>query len=174
MKTRIYEHPLIAFFVLSYAIMYGFMFGYIILQPRQPLQAWSLVWALGIFSPTISGLIISWIIGGWAEVKRLLSGFTRWKVSFWWYFAAAFLLLGPMLIALVYIALGHPAIGLRPGMTISSLLGIVLFQLFSGPSQKKPAGAVLPCRACRPGTMPWFPASSWESSGRSGTCHCFS
>ena len=133
MKTWISKHPLIAFFVLSYAIMYGVMFGYIILQTGQPLQAWSLVWALGIFSPTISGLIISWIIGGLAEVKRLLSGFTRWKVSFWWYFAAAFLLLGPMLIALVYIALGHPAIGLRPGVTISSLLGIVLFQIFSGP-----------------------------------------
>lgn len=132
-KNWIIRHQLISFFVLSYAIMFGVMFGYILLQPGKPLQPWSLVWAFGIFSPSISSLIISWIIGGWVEVKRLLAGFTRWKVGFWWYFAAAFLLLGPMVIALIYIALGHPATGLAPGLTTSSLLGIILFQFFSGP-----------------------------------------
>jgi membrane protease YdiL (CAAX protease family) len=127
------KHQLITYFVLAYAIMFGVMFGYIFLQPGQPLQPWSLVWALGIFSPTISALIVSWIIGGWDEVKRLLSGLARWKAGFWWYFAAAFLLLGPLAIALIYIALGHPAAGLRPGLTASSLPGIIVFQLFSGP-----------------------------------------
>jgi uncharacterized protein len=133
MKNWIRNHPLISYFVLAYAIMYGFMFGYIFLQPGQPLRAWSLVWAVGIFSPTISGLIVSWIIGGWIEVKRLLSGFTRWKVGFGWYFAAVFLILGPYVIALVYIMLGHTPAGLQPGVTISGLLGIILFQFFSGP-----------------------------------------
>ncbi len=133
MKPWICKHPLISYFVLSYLIMYTTFFGYIFLQPGKPLQPWSLVWAVGIFSPTISGLIVSWIIGGWGEMRRLLAGFTRWKVGFWWYFAAIFLLFGPLVIALVYIALGNPAIGLRPGVTLASLMGIVLFQLFSGP-----------------------------------------
>jgi membrane protease YdiL (CAAX protease family) len=133
MKTWICKHQLISFFVLSYAIMYGFYFGYILLQPGQPLQPWSLVWAIGIFSPTISSLIVSWITGGWSEIKRLLAGFTRWKAGFWWYFAAVFLLLGPLVIALVYIVLGHPSAGLRPGVTILSLPGIIIFQFFSGP-----------------------------------------
>ena len=137
MKTPIFDwvkkHQLVSFFVLSYAIMFGVMFGYIWLQPGQPLRAWSLVWAFGIFSPTISALTISWIIGGSTEVKRLLAGFTRWKVGLQWYLAAAFLLLGPLAIALIYIALGHPAAGLEPGVTIPSLLGIVVFQFFSGP-----------------------------------------
>ena len=61
-------------------------------------MAWNFGWA---FSPTISGLVVSGIIGGWSEVKRLLSGLTRWKVMLRWYFAAAFLLLGPLVIALV-------------------------------------------------------------------------
>ena len=127
------KHQLISFFVLSYIIMYGVMFGYIFLNPGQPLQPWSLVWAVGIFSPTISAVFLSWVIGGAAEVKRLLSGFTRWKVGFGWYFAALFLLLGPLVIALVYIALGHPPVGLQPGVTVTAFLGIILFQFFSGP-----------------------------------------
>lgn len=132
-QAWIKKHQLITFFVLAYAIMFGIMFGYIFLQPGKPLQPWSLVWALGIFSPTISGLVVSGIIGGWSEVKRLLAGLTRWKVGLRWYFWALFLLLGPLVIALVYIALGHPAAGLKPGVTNSSLLGIIVFQLFSGP-----------------------------------------
>jgi uncharacterized protein len=127
------KHQLVSYFVLTYAIMYGVMFGYIYLRPGQPLQAWSLVWAAGIFSPTISAVFLSWVIGGAAEVKRLLSGFTRWKVGFGWYFAAVFLLLGPFVIALGYIALGHPPVGIRPGVTVTSVLGIIIFQLFSGP-----------------------------------------
>ncbi len=133
MKTWIRKHQLISFFVLSYAIMYGIMFGYIFLQPGQPLKPWSWVWALGIFSPSISAVALSWVIGGAAEVKRLLAGFTCWKVGFRWYFAALFLILGPFVIALVYIALGHPAAGLTPGVSIASLTGIILFQFFSGP-----------------------------------------
>jgi membrane protease YdiL (CAAX protease family) len=132
-KDWLRKHQLISFFVLTYAIMYSVMFGFIFLRPGQPLQPWSLVWAIGIFSPTISAVFLSWIIGGVTEVKRLLSGFTRWKVGFGWYFAALFLLLGPLVIALLYIGLGHPPIGLQPGLTLFSLLGITLFQFFSGP-----------------------------------------
>ncbi len=45
MKNWISRHQLVSFFVLTYAIMYAVMFGYIFLQPGQPLQRWSLVWA---------------------------------------------------------------------------------------------------------------------------------
>jgi hypothetical protein len=40
-----------------------------------------LVWFLNVFSPTIGAIFVAWIIGGWAEVKQLLAGFTRWKVN---------------------------------------------------------------------------------------------
>ena len=71
--------------------MFVVIFLYIFFNPGQPLREWSLVWFLSIFSPSFSALIVAWIIGGITEVKRLLSGFTRWKVAFRWYFAAAFL-----------------------------------------------------------------------------------
>ena len=133
MKKWIQKYQLLSFFALSYAIMFGVTFGYIYRNPSQPVQQWSLVWFFSIFSPSISALIISGIIGGIPEIKRLLTGFTRWKVGWRWYFWAAFLILGPLAITMIYKALGNPSAGIRPGETILSMLGIIVFQLFSGP-----------------------------------------
>jgi CAAX protease family protein len=133
MKNLISKHQLISFFVLTYLIAYLAGFGYFYLRPGQPLLPGSLPWFLFIFSPTLSALLLAGIIGGFAEVKRVLSGFTRWRVGFGWYFAAAFLLLGPLAVALIYIAMGNPPAGLTPGVSISALLGITFFQFISGP-----------------------------------------
>ena len=133
MKAWIKKHSLVSFFVLTYAIAFGVTFGYIALNPGQPSQRWSLDWFLNAFSPTISALILSWIIGGSSEVKRLLSGFTRWKVGLGWYVAAAFLVIGPLAFTVIYRALGNPAPGLAPGLTLSAILGQFIFTFFSGP-----------------------------------------
>jgi len=133
MKAWIQKHQLISFFGLTYAIAFGVTFAYIALRPGQPSAKWSLDWFLNAFSPTLSAVILSWVIGGGAAVRRLLSGFSRWKVGLGWYLAAAFLFLGPLAFALVYRALGNPAPGLQPGWTLPLILGQLVFQLFSGP-----------------------------------------
>lgn len=133
MKVWIQKHQLLSFFTLSYALAFGATFTYIYLRLGQISQGWSLQWFLNAFSPTISALIISWIIGRKIEIKRLLSGFTRWNVGWFWYFAAAFLFLGPLAFALIYGALGHPISGIKPGMTMSVILGQLVFTVFSGP-----------------------------------------
>ncbi len=133
MRNWIRNHSLITFFVLTYAITYAVDFSYMLLQPGQPLQPWSAVWFFQSFSPTISALLISFVIGGKKAVMSLLAGYIRWKVGLRWYFAAAFLFLGPLVIALVYGLLGNPVVGLLPGVTIQSLLGSVFFVVFSGP-----------------------------------------
>jgi hypothetical protein len=127
------KHQLIAFFVLTFLIVFGVTFGYIYLNPSQPMGRWSLVWFFSIFSPSLSALIIAGIIGGLTEIKRLLAGFTRWNVGFRWYFWAAFLILGPLAITLIYKALGNTGPGLTPGETIPTMLGTIVFQFFSGP-----------------------------------------
>ncbi len=81
----------------------------------------------------MSALAIAGVIGGVPEIKRLLSGFTRWKIGWRWYLAISVLLLGPLLIAAVYIALGNPPSGLAPGMTVWGLLGALAYTLTSGP-----------------------------------------
>lgn len=132
MKAWIQKHRLISFFTLTYTIAFGTTFTYIYIQPGQPIRPWSLDWFLNAFSPTISALIISWIIGGKTAIIHLLSGFTRWKVGLRWYFAAAYLVLGPLAFALVYIALGNPITGIKPGVTASMIIGQLVFTLFSG------------------------------------------
>jgi membrane protease YdiL (CAAX protease family) len=133
MKALIQKHPLISFFVLTYAIAFGVTFAYIALFPGQPSKTWSLNWFLNAFSPTISAILLVYVIGGTAKVKNLLSGFTRWNVGLRWYLAATFLFWGPLAFALIYGALGNPAPGLKPGLTVTAILGQVLFTLFSGP-----------------------------------------
>lgn len=133
MINWIKSHALLAFFSLTYAIAFGVTFLFIYLNPGEGNQPWSLAWALNAFSPTISAVLLSWLIGGWSEVKRLLSGFTRWRVGWFWYGAAAFLFLGPLLFAVIYALLGFEAPGLQSGVTAAGLIGQLVFTLFSGP-----------------------------------------
>ena len=137
MQRWVRNHPLISFFVVAYVLAFGAIFGYIVLQPGQPLERWAPAWFVFAFSPTVSALVVSWVMGGLAEVKRLLAGFTRWKVGLRWYLAAGYVFLGPLAIALVYGALGNPVAGLQPGMTLPLLLGQVFFQFFSGPASEE-------------------------------------
>lgn len=133
MTNWVRKHQLLAFFGLSYAIIFATIFTFLGLQPGQPMRNWSLVWFLSAFSPSFAALIVSGMLGGSAEIRRLLSGFARWRVGWRWYLAAGFLFLGPLAVGLVYIALGNPVAGLKPGTTLAAVLAQVLFTLFSGP-----------------------------------------
>ncbi|NUM46565.1 MAG: CPBP family intramembrane metalloprotease [Anaerolineales bacterium] len=132
MKTWIRQHQLISFFALTYAIMYGVLFTVAFIEPSW-FQPWSLAWLLSLFSPIWAALILSSVIGGWDEVKRLLSGYLRWKVGLRWYLATLFLFLGPLAIGLIYVALGNPYPGLNPELTLLGVAGQLFFNVFSGP-----------------------------------------
>jgi uncharacterized protein len=117
------------FFVLTYAIVIAGMLvsGY---WPKIPI---SLVRGVQILSPTISGLILTFAIGGTDGVKSILLRFLKWKVSPLWYIAASALLWIPLLFGLVYTVLGFPAPGLAAGLTPLFLIGQIAFTLYSGP-----------------------------------------
>ena len=133
MRSWIRKYQLLTYFVLAYAIGFGAAFGFIYLNPGQRWENWSLPWFLFAFSPTISAVLVAWAVDGITGVKQLIAGFARWKVGVFWYLAAAYLFLGPLVIALIYGALGNPVAGLQPEVTIPILLGQIFFQLFSGP-----------------------------------------
>jgi CAAX protease family protein len=128
-RRWIREHQLLAFFGVTYLLMFGITFAYVYGLPAP----YPVVWFLGIFSPTIAGLLISMLSGGRPAVKAMLVGFTRWRVGLRWYLAALSLVLVPLGIALVYIALGNAPRGLLPGVTAWALVGQFVFTLFSGP-----------------------------------------
>lgn len=144
-------HQLIAFFGIAYALMFGVTFSYVWGVPL-PYQ---LVWFLGIFSPTISATTIAYLTGGVQGVRRLLAGFTRWKVGVRWYLAALFLVAFPLAVALAYVLLGNPVKGLAPGVTVWALGGQFVFTLFSGPLSEEAGwrGFALPRLQARHGAL---------------------
>lgn len=124
------RYPLWSFFILTYALNLAVTVTqlYILKIPQtKPIAI------LQVLTPTISAVILSAVMGGWKEVLHLLSGFTRWRVSWVWYLAAFMMTGFPLLIAIVYVLLGNPIRGMNPDATIWSLLGLLGFTFLSGP-----------------------------------------
>lgn len=128
-NSFLFKHQLSAYFFLAYAINFIFTFTslYLISIP------YPVLWFFQIFSPTISAVVISGLIGGLVEIKKLFSGFSRWKVGLIWYMAAFSLTLFPLLVSFIYAVLGNPIPGIAPGTPIMFLLSNLVFTLFSGP-----------------------------------------
>ena len=121
--------PLATYFVLAYGICAAAFFSTYFV----PLQPFSPVWIIGVSGPAIAGVIMAAVVGGWPEVKHLLSGYTRWRFNWKWYLAAASLGLLPLVVALVYIALGNPPSGLKPGVMLWTYPILLLQTLIAGP-----------------------------------------
>ena len=125
----IQRYPLWSFFILTYGINFAttFFHLYVYKLPR------FLVDGVGMFSPTISALVIAAVIGGAGEPRKLLAGFTRWNVGWRWYLAAFSLLGLPLLFAIIYILLGNSVPGPQAGLTPLFVLGALGANLLRGP-----------------------------------------
>ncbi|TKJ22139.1 MAG: hypothetical protein CEE43_07940 [Promethearchaeota archaeon Loki_b32] len=124
------KHSLAFFFILSYLIMIISVIIRILIPIAMPT---ALFWILTIFSPTISAIFVSGVIGGWTEIKKLLCGFLRWKVGIKWYLAGFLLMLGPLIFAGFYVLFGGYYPGPAIGLTTPILLSNLIFTLLSGP-----------------------------------------
>jgi len=123
------KNALIIFFVLSYLIM---IISVVIIYFGTIVSMDILFFYISVWSPTISAIIIAGIIGGWSEIKRLLSGFLKWKVGGFWYLAGFFLMIGPLVFALFYLLLGGEAPG-NPGLTWGLIFITLINTLINGP-----------------------------------------
>jgi membrane protease YdiL (CAAX protease family) len=75
-------------------------------------------------------LIVAWIIGGMPEINTTLR-VSHWKAGTWYFGGLSHS--RSVGVALIYNALGNPGPGIGPGETTGSLLGTIIFSLFSGP-----------------------------------------
>ncbi|MFX0002424.1 MAG: CPBP family intramembrane glutamic endopeptidase [Promethearchaeota archaeon] len=105
-----------------------------------------ILWILTAWSPTISAIIVSGFIGGWSEIKKLLGGFLKWKVSIKWYLAGFLLMIAPLVFAGFYLLFGGQAPGPTPGLSFPLILAYLFFTLLSGPLSEEAGwrGFVLP------------------------------
>src|SRR5918993_1347372 len=92
--SAVKRHPIITFFVLTYAIAWGFVpFG-----------------SFGAFAPLIAALIVIPMSQGVAGLKELGLRMIRWRVRWYWYAAAIGLPVAVLLVAVgLNVALGAGA-----------------------------------------------------------------
>ena len=122
------KYSLTVFFVLTYLIM----ITTVVLRLFCDLS-FIVYWFLSVWNPTISAIVVSWLIGGWKEVKNLLKGFLKWKVGFKWYLAGFLLMIVPLIFAGIYLLLGGTAPGAVLGLNFPLFLFYLLTTLLSGP-----------------------------------------
>jgi len=132
--SAIRRHPLITFFVLTYALTWGFL-------------------PLGIFGatgPLIAALIVIPITHGWAGLRELGSRMIRWRVGLRWYAVAIGLPLAVLLITVALnVALGAGAPSLGGVGSLSTVLLVFAVRLvdpLDGPMGEEPGwrGFALP------------------------------
>jgi membrane protease YdiL (CAAX protease family) len=143
---RLRRHPVAAFFVLAYAINIAACgIGWLV-HAAVPGTSVVPAWIVGVFSPTVAGLTMAWVVGRGPGVRRLLAALTRWRFPVRWFLLGMSFTLLPLAIAVGYTALGNPVEGLEPGLTLPVALGALAYTLVVGPISEEPGwrGFALP------------------------------
>src|ERR671910_2986923 len=96
------RHPIITFFVLTYAIAWGCI----------PF------WTFQAGSPFIAALIVIPIAYGWSGLRELGSRMIRWRVRWYWYALAIGL---PLAVHLAIVGINVAAGAGVPSLTFTSL-----------------------------------------------------
>jgi len=135
-KERLFRrYPLVSFFVLSYLF---FLVAILIIGAVVSLTAVSalimgFLIAFAAWTPNAAAIVVTGVTEGKAGVKRLFAGWSRWRVSGWWYLFG----LAPIGIALITAAL-YSLLGRADArqttteLTTSALVLMLLFHTIQG------------------------------------------
>jgi membrane protease YdiL (CAAX protease family) len=128
------RRPLPAFSVLSILLFLPlFVAAGIAFTLDAPAWLQYLTQALSSWSPNLAAVIVTGAIGGSTGVRKLLSGFLRWRVRPIWYLVAIAvpIALGYAVAGIYYLLAGRPA-DVFASFTVTTFLGTVLNHLFRG------------------------------------------
>jgi membrane protease YdiL (CAAX protease family) len=134
--SAVRQHPLITFFVLAYAISWGFL----------PIEAVRFMAG----GPLIAAVIVILLTQGLSGLRELGFRMIRWRVRWYWYAVAIGLPLGVVLItAALNVALGAGAPSLAQFSSVSTILLVFAVRLVNpgdGPMGEEPGwrGFALP------------------------------
>ena len=112
------RHPIITFFVLTYAISWGFL----------PIEA------VGFMpgGPLLAALIVIPITQGWAGLRELGSRMIRWRVRWYWYVVAIALPLAVVLLTVgLNVALGASTPSLVQFGSVTTVLMVFAVRLLN-------------------------------------------
>jgi membrane protease YdiL (CAAX protease family) len=140
-KAFIKNHPVLAYFVLTFAISWG---GVLILgapygmptASQQFEKVWPIVFIPYFLGPSTAGLLLTALVHGRAGFRELLSRMLKWRVSVRWYAVA--LLTAPLLVTPTLLALSLTSPAYLPAIVTTAnkvtliLSGIAIGLFFGG------------------------------------------
>ena len=107
--SAVRRHPIVTFFVLSYAISWGAL----------PIESVRFLPS----GPLLAALVVIPLTQGWSGMRELGSRMIRWRVRWYWYVAALGL---PLAVHLTYAVINVAAGAGMPSLTFTSLITFLM------------------------------------------------
>src|ERR687898_3507704 len=121
------RHPLITFFILTYAIAWILWLPLIVLQDTIPAAPGLVLVLLGSNVPSLLAIVLTALVLGRGALRKLLDRLLIWRVDPRWYLVVV---LGP--VALVGGVVGLNALMGGPALSLGmTLVGATIFFAFS-------------------------------------------
>lgn len=133
-KNFVKKYPLLVFFVLAYVfftisllIAGVFVFTFSISQ-------FALEWfvALGSWTPNLAAAIVLWLIDEPGGIRKLASGWLKWRVHPGWYLFGIAPLVIALAVAGVSILAGNPAPGASAPFSATVVFWLLVFNVIQG------------------------------------------
>jgi CAAX protease family protein len=132
------RHPLISFFVLTYALAWGLWLPLVVLRDSIPAPLGLILTILGSAVPSLLAIVLTAMILGRGSLRKLLGRLLIWRVNPLWYVV---LILVPAALAGGTVALNTLVGG--PAIIEATLLGAVIllaFMIFPGSAMGEEIG----------------------------------
>src|SRR5215210_3238897 len=131
LSSVVKRHPLIMFFVLTYALAWILWLPLVVLRDAIPATQGLVLVILGSNVPSLLAIVLTTIVLGRGALRKLLGRLLIWRVNPLWYLVVV---LGPVALAGGVVALnalmGGPALSL--GMPLLGVLSMLAFSLVPG------------------------------------------
>ena len=94
-KAFIKSHPLLSYFALAFAISWGGILpiiggvGAIPGTAEETTKLFPAVYLVTVAGPSLAGILLTGLTGGWAGLRELLSRLLKWRVGAPWYAVAS-------------------------------------------------------------------------------------
>lgn len=119
-KAFIKRHPVLTYFVLTFAISWGGVLlviggpGAIPTPSEQAMKLLPVAIMVMVLGPSVAGILLTGLVNGQGGLREFLSRLLRWRVNPRWYAVA--LLISPILITVILLAFSRTSPVFIPGI----------------------------------------------------------
>ena len=129
-KAFIKSHPVLSYFVLAFAISWGGILpiiggvGAIPATAEETTKLFPAVYLVTVAGPSLAGLLLTGLTGGWTAFRELGSRLLKWRVGARWYAVA--LLTTPLTVMATLLSLSLISPEFLPGFLTTSVKASML------------------------------------------------